>query len=508
MEKCVLACIHGGQMLDVVRGLRKEFDVPIISFVIWEYAEKELNLTPEQMKDEGILYSFPQYYYEHIEEVEKLPWSELDRLQVETEDRLGIPNNTMLVSYERSFLRVNDYRKARNIQLLNLMFAEMMLSEISPIFFLCGREAYLRNILADALINSGIPSMSTTIACHLEGRLIGLDSRGRQLGMPEAFERLMTGGEVDYDAGDIKEADDRLEEFLNRPTRPDFVDTNSRSFVKCAKVALTHGMKAIYNHMKLYLENRSDRETGVLESSVKSIQGWPAKAVRMSVIEHTDFLVKEPDYSRKFFYLPLHYTPEVTDMFYGSEYSHHEGFVMNLAKRLPSDCCLYVKDHTSMVGLRTLSFYSRLKKQYNIEMINPNVSTFDLLGKCEAVVTVTGTAGWEGYLMNKPVVVLGDVFYNFLPGVLHANLFEKDFLSKVKEYLADFTPDAKERQAAMRANCVSSKLVSRGFNGVDLFNVQDHAQDYAHAVKHLFDLWEEWLIENNNGGKGGRVCEE
>jgi hypothetical protein len=502
VKDCVLFCIHGGEMLNIVRELRKAFGIPIISFTIWEYAEKELGLSQEQMREEGILYSFPQFYREHIAEVRSLSWKEMDVRQREVEKRLGIPNNTKLVSYDRGFLRISDYRTARQLQLINLLFAEKLLSEVSPVFFLGGRESYLRNILADALEHKQVPSMSTTVACHLSNRLIGLDKKGRQLGMPEIFDNLMAGKEGDYDADDIKEADDRLDAFLEKPVRPVYADTYSRSLINCVRTVLGGGIRSVLRHLKLHATNKFDRETGVLEPATSVLQ-WPAKAYRMARIEYTDFLVKEPDFSRKFFYLPLHYTPEVTDMYYGNEYSHHEGFVMSLVKKLPSDCCLYVKEHTSMVGLRGLGFYKRLQSQYNVEMIHHRVNTFDLIKNCAAVITVTGTAGWEAYLMNRPVVVLGDVFYDFLPGVRHLSLYEDDFIGKLHAYLDAFRPDPGERRAAMRANCLSSRFIGKRFDGCELGNTSAHAAQYAKAVHSLFLEWREWLVcHAGQEGKG------
>lgn len=103
-----------------------------------------------------------------------------------------------------------------------------------------------------------------------------------------------------------------------------------------------------------------------------------------------------------------------------------------------------------MWGRRPASFYQNLAKLYNIRIIDPSVSTFDLAKAARATLTVTGTAGWEAYLLGRPVIVLGDVFYNFLPGVLHCPL-DRNFFEKVTRYLASFKSSETERRNAWRA---------------------------------------------------------
>ena len=103
-----------------------------------------------------------------------------------------------------------------------------------------------------------------------------------------------------------------------------------------------------------------------------------------------------------------------------------------------------------MWGRRPASFYQNISKLYNVRIIDPSVSTFDLGKAAKATLTVTGTAGWEAYLLGRPVIVLGDVFYNFLPGVLHCAL-DRDFFDHVTRYLADFKSSEKERRNAYRA---------------------------------------------------------
>lgn len=51
-----------------------------------------------------------------------------------------------------------------------------------------------------------------------------------------------------------------------------------------------------------------------------------------------------------YIYVPLHFTPEISDLYFGTGYDHHEGFITLLASSAPQNYILYVKERTSMIG--------------------------------------------------------------------------------------------------------------------------------------------------------------
>jgi hypothetical protein len=202
-----------------------------------------------------------------------------------------------------------------------------------------------------------------------------------------------------------------------------------------------------------------------------------------------------PDLDIPFIYLPLHYTPETGDMFFGWRYDHHAGFVSQLAKHIPSECTLYVKEHTSMAGMRPSSFYRELNAICNVRVISPAVSTFSLIQNSTAVATVVGTAGWEAFLLGRPVIALGNVFYNFLPNVFHEK-FSYDFEQKLRTYIENFEPNTTEIKNAFRAFYASA---FRGSNDVNLLikmgnatsnkSLEENAQKFAKSVKRVMTDW-------------------
>lgn len=496
LKDCILTVINESVGIESVRAAREEFGNPIVCLTLYQYVENEIKLTQEEKDYIGRFYSVPDFYFEHIEAVRKLDLKELvDKLQA-FEASLDIEDGYMIVSHDRQYFKLADFRQSRELQLIHLMLVDKILGECSPFLCMAGYGMYLCEILIGALANKGVPNMAFYVDRFTLNRQVAVSPKGQFLGMQEAFKALMEGREADFDKNTIKDADALYEAFVESPVRPFFADYRSRSTLKVLKNVLVSGAKSISDNIRKYRENEYDRICGRLESSLENMMGWPSKSFRMGSLEYGALLDKSPELSCKYFYLPLHYKPEVTDMFYGSDYDHHEGFVAQLSKKIPSGYKLYVKEHTSMLGLRPISFYKKLQSIHNVEMVHPHVSTFELI-KNGVTIVVTGTAGWEAYLLQRPAIVLGNCFYNFLPGVLHAHLYQSGFQKQVKDYLAGFKPDKYERKVAMRAGLICSVPVGENVNIVSSTSIRDHAARYAAARKKLYDKWGRWLIEND-----------
>jgi capsule polysaccharide export protein KpsC/LpsZ len=88
-----------------------------------------------------------------------------------------------------------------------------------------------------------------------------------------------------------------------------------------------------------------------------------------------------------------------------------------VARSLPVGMYLYMKEHPDMTPYRTRRFYKELKKIPNVCLINPARKGFELIKNAAIITTITGSAGWEGALMGKPVISFGQLYYNSLSGI-------------------------------------------------------------------------------------------
>ena len=126
---------------------------------------------------------------------------------------------------------------------------------------------------------------------------------------------------------------------------------------------------------------------------------------------------KIPNYP--FIFFPLHLEPERTLLMKAPFYTNQLSLIENIAKSIPVDYKLLVKDHPAMQrsGWRPKSFYSKLIKLPNVVLIDPTVDNKKLFQKCSLVMTIAGTAGIEATLYGKPSIVFADVIYSNISSV-------------------------------------------------------------------------------------------
>lgn len=148
-----------------------------------------------------------------------------------------------------------------------------------------------------------------------------------------------------------------------------------------------------------------------------------------------------PDEAYAFF--ALHTEPEALPMILAPFYMDQAWLIKQVAKSLPVDFKLYVKDHPMMIGRRPGSFYEEIKKIPNVKLIDPVTKSFSLIDKARLVFTITGTAGWEAALLKKPVIIFSKVFYSRLSMVKNCRSMP-ELPTLVQDQLTNFTYDEEE----------------------------------------------------------------
>lgn len=145
----------------------------------------------------------------------------------------------------------------------------------------------------------------------------------------------------------------------------------------------------------------------------------------------------------KYAFYALHYEPEVSLLLLAPFATDQLNVIRQLARSLPVDYFLYVKEHPLMAPYRPRAYYKELKKIPNVRLLNPAIQGFDLIQNAQLVATVTGTVGWEALMLKKPVIVFGHQFYNLLSMVKYCGEMEKlPYL--VKEQLENFQYNEEE----------------------------------------------------------------
>lgn len=126
-----------------------------------------------------------------------------------------------------------------------------------------------------------------------------------------------------------------------------------------------------------------------------------------------------------FILLALHFQPEATTLPMGGPYLDPLRVARQLLGSLPNGTFLAIKEHYQMFRWRRQwaqarddDFLRRLieLKGRKLRIIAPDVNSQDLIEKCVAVATSTGTIGWEALQNGRPVLAFGRPWYSNCPG--------------------------------------------------------------------------------------------
>ena len=131
--------------------------------------------------------------------------------------------------------------------------------------------------------------------------------------------------------------------------------------------------------------------------------------------------------NQRFVFFPLQYDPERTISINAPFHTNQLNIITNIAKSLPVDYLLYVKEHPDMKlrGWRKIFFYKEILELPNVTLIHPSVKSDEILKKCLLVITITGTSGFDVLFYGKPSIVFSDVSYSYLPFVYRVKNIEE-----------------------------------------------------------------------------------
>lgn len=188
---------------------------------------------------------------------------------------------------------------------------------------------------------------------------------------------------------------DRLKSFLT--TQP------KNEIVKEVKNYLEEIRKPAINFTKPFYMKTTDNR-GTLKKQHEILKVYNKK-----------FAVK-PNYNEHYFFLPLHYQPELTTCPLAGEYVNQNLIIELLDYYLPKNILLYIKEHPKQtIVARSTEFYRKYSEYERVRFITTDTNSIELTDNSIAVVTCTGTAGQEALIRRKPVIIFGNTFYQFCP---------------------------------------------------------------------------------------------
>lgn len=307
---------------------------------------------------------------------------------------------------------------------------------------------------------------------------------------------ILQPGATEFDANfdsrysEAKKKFEDIDDYHQIPLRKEFeryfeqYDPNAKSEKRVIfynkKDSLNQKISAYTDRIKIYAK-RKDYKVLIKKAEylVKT------RSETRGFLKKVEELEEQPDTSKKFYIFGLHLQPEATTLPAGGVYNDQLLAIRLLSQCIPDDTYLYVKEHPaywkqkgrleSVYESRSLEFYREIKKLRNVKLINHKVSSKELINKCVAVVTVTGTIGFEALFRGKPVLCFGETFYSKYPSVFRIHTVEecKEATNLIANTNFSFNPKdlaiylyASQKYAIPMGMC-EKEFLDNGIPGVD-----------------------------------------
>ncbi len=185
-----------------------------------------------------------------------------------------------------------------------------------------------------------------------------------------------------------------------------------------------------------------------------------------------------------FAFFPLATEPETALQTLSPEYLYQMSAIASVARDLPAGTQLAVKEHYAAAGRRPADFYDQIEDLKNVRMMNMAELGIDVVRKSLAVVTISGSSGFEGAVMGKPVITFGrHNLYNFL-----AHVMVVTDETQLKGYLETALGEAFDRErASVDGQRFLQAVVDASFDLMDFQPIKpdaisDHAVDSSYAA--------------------------
>ena len=207
-------------------------------------------------------------------------------------------------------------------------------------------------------------------------------------------------------AGDTSRtiAQEAIAAVCERGQRPYYFARNmnphrfKRHWLNEASVAIARGGEARHDHSVPGLLTRSRR---------RIVARRRAAQVQRSGM----FIAPPANASRPFVLILLHKQPEASVDVFGGALSNQLEVIRALARVLPYEFEIWVKEHAHSLGDRALSYYRDLACIPGVRLIDPNADTFGLIPRAALTASVAGTACMEAGVMGYPAITFGRVFF-------------------------------------------------------------------------------------------------
>tara|TARA_Y100001935_G_scaffold246347_1_gene240922 strand:- start:485 stop:1789 length:1305 start_codon:yes stop_codon:yes gene_type:complete len=212
-------------------------------------------------------------------------------------------------------------------------------------------------------------------------------------------------------------------------------DYNKDHFHLNDKKVIFSKYKLIYNRIKYKSKGNNDLYAPSLFKIFKD-KILNSKFLKFLSNNRLSSLFSNVNKNDKYALFFLHYEPDLSTLVWAPYFKNQIELIKKISFSLPYGMHLYVKEHPLMKDKRKFNYLQEIHKIPQVKLINSVIDSKKLIRHSDFIVTITGTVGWEAIILQKPVIVFGNVFYESYPGIIK---FENwTFISKYIKQARDF----------------------------------------------------------------------
>lgn len=286
---------------------------------------------------------------------------------------------------------------------------------------------------------------------------------------------------IEPSADSMAKAESYMGELCKTNYRPGYVRNLSRRYApKPLAAALIK-----YLPSKFRGTNRYEPASFAYETYSEAY-GKRLEVAWRGVRDRYDCLEDIPE-AREILLYPLHQEPEATLNYMSEFFSNQVATIENILKAMSPNQVLLVKEHPVDKGALLTTKFRRLREEHSALFYLPGeLSGRAIQPRLSRVVTLTSTVGWEMANLGIPLYVLGEIFFDSLPGVTRIETF-KELRNQLRAPVAD--APRLQREVATR---FVAELIERSYPGDALpfagLKSDQNVERVKHAIRDALGL--------------------
>ena len=364
---------------------------------------------PKKMFLEQTLVKFKKKWFFHDQIKKSIQTPDLEYLS-NFEKKYNIDLWKLAIN-ERHFYRFNRFYKFSKDEILYFLeqeckFFENVLEETNPEYLLTYDPPFHhQKLLLEMCKAKGIKVMCIYISRY-QGKSIISDDGG-SFNLPRDLEKI-----------EISET----KKVENQVTKKSGYNALTKKWTSDRRTTFQDKTKALKDYIFLSdSKNTEDNFTYYGRKKSKVI----ADSITLALKKYTrsrfinNNLQMDVNLNVPYVYFPLSIDEELTLLHYAPFFTDQIEVVRNVAKSLPIDYQLYVKEHIHAVfrGWRDTKDYKELMEIPNVTVIHPAYPSGELVKNSKLVITIRGTASLDAAYQNKPSIIFGDMSHDMIPSV-------------------------------------------------------------------------------------------